>query len=347
MNKVEIVGNAHFDRRRQVAFDLREQGARPLDQGQGVPGRRRLHADEYRVLAVHLDARGPALRRQIDLGDVLQPHQGAALRLDHHPFELADIGEPGIGADVGYREIAFRLARCGLEVVGLDRRGNVVGRDPARRHPHRIEPQPHREGLAAEDVGRSDAGDGDEQRLDHAGQIIGDPGARQFIAGKADIHDRGGLSGGLGDDRVLGAGRQQVFDLLDLGHHLGQRLARIEIEPDVGDDRAGPLHQRRRQIIHTLGRGDRLLERGRDETLQETGRGAGIECRDRDRRVRQFRKLPDRQVEHCAQPDQQDQEADDERQHRASDKKIGERHRSAASFSSGSDAPAAAVPDCR
>ena len=78
------------------------------------------------MLAIHRDTRGPALGIEIDAGDVFHPHHRPVLRLDHHLGELLDTGEPGIGIDVGDREIAFGLARRRLEVIGADCRSNVA-----------------------------------------------------------------------------------------------------------------------------------------------------------------------------------------------------------------------------
>ena len=278
------------------------------------------------MLAVHHHARGPALRREVDRGDIPHPHHGAAFGLDHHVFELVDIGQPGVGADIGDRVKALRLARRRLIVVGLDRCRHVARRNAARRHSRRVEPQPHRKDLAAEDVGRGDARHRVDQRLHDAGQIVRDRGTRQLVAGKPDIHDIGGLARRLDDDRVLGRGRDQVSDLLDLGHHFGQRLVGIEIELDVGGDRAGPLDRGRGQVIDPLGGRDRLRQGRGDKALHQIRVGAGIDCGDRDRRVRQLGVLPDWQPQHRPQPDQQDQQADNQRQHRPSDKDVGERH---------------------
>ena len=70
--------------------------------------------------------------------------------------------------------------------------------------------------------------------------------------------------------------------------------------------------------------GDRLLDRRRDEALDQVGRRAGIGRGDGDRRVRQLRILPDRQAGSGLEADQQDQQADDQRQHRALDEDVGE-----------------------
>jgi hypothetical protein len=183
-----------------------------------------------------------------------------------------------------------------------------------------------RKGLAAENIGRGNAVDGRHQRLHDARQKIRDRRARQIGAGKSDIHDRRRLAGRFQDDRVLRLVRDQVFDLLHLCHDIGHRLARIVIEPDVGGDRAGALDRVRGEIIDAFGGRDRLLDRRRDKALDQIGRGAGIRGRDRDRRVVEPGILPDLQAQHRLQPDQQNEQAHDERQYRPLDKDIGESH---------------------
>ncbi len=276
MNLVEFVGDLHLHRWRQVALELGHQRAHALDQGKRVARRGRLDADEHGVLAVHRDTRCPALRREIDGGDVSHPHQRAALGLDHHVLELRDIGQPGVGADVGDREIALRLTRRRLVVIGLDRSGDIIGRDPARRHSSRIEPQPHRKRLASQNIRRGHAIDRVEQWLDHSCQIIRNCCTRYLIARKADIHDRCGLSCRLDDNRVLRTGRQQVFDLLNFSHDFGQRLVWVEVEQDIGGDRAGALNRRGSQVVDPLRRSHRLGDRRRNKALHQIGRGAGI-----------------------------------------------------------------------
>ena len=278
------------------------------------------------MLAVHLDARVPALCIEIDGGDVLHPHQRPVLRLDHHLRELLDVGEPGIGVDVGDREVAFGLPRRRLEVIGADRGGDIAGRNPARRHPRRVEPQPHGKGLPPEDVGRSDTIDRGEQRLHDPGQVIGDCGTRQFRAGEADIHDRRGLARRFDDDWVLRLFRKLELHLLDLGHDIGQRLARIVVEPDVGGDRAGSLDRGGGQVIDALRGRHRLRDRRGDEALHQIGRGAGVDRRHCNRRVRQLGVLANLQAGHRLETDQQDQQTDHQRQHRPANEDVGKGH---------------------
>ena len=295
----------------------------PLTSVQRVALRGRLHADEDRALAVEGDARVRALRRKFDGCDVLQAHEAAVLGLDDHALELVDIAQIGVGLDVGDDQKALGLAGGRLEVVRRDRRLHFIGRDVAPGHFHRIEPDAHRKGLPAEDVGGSHAVHRRQHGLDDARQIVRDRRSRQLLAGEAEIHHGRGLAGGLGDDRVVGFPRDQIFDRVHLGEHLGERLVRVEVQLDVDLDRAGALHRGRGDVVDALGGGDRLLDRRRDETRNQRRGRAGIGGGDGDHRVRQLRILADRQVGRRPQSDQQDQQADDDRQNRPLDEDIG------------------------
>src|SRR6266567_4051045 len=211
-----------------------------------------------------------------DGGFVLDPDEAAVLGLDDHALELIEVAQVGIGRHVGDDEVTLGLARGGLEVVGRDRRLDIVRRYAAPGHLDRIEPQPHRECLSAENVRRGHAVDRRQHGLDHARQIIRDRRPRQLLAGEAEIHHGRGLAGGLGHDRVVGFLRDQIFDRIHLGEDLGQRLVRIEIQLDEDLDRAGALHRRRGDVIDAFGGGHRLLDRRRDEALDQIRGRAGI-----------------------------------------------------------------------
>ena len=261
------------------------------------------------------------------VGDVLHPNEAAVLRLDDHLLELIDVAQVGIGRDVGDDEIALGLAGRGLEVVGDDRGLDVVRRHAAARHLDRIEPQPHRKCLAAENIGRGHAVDRRQHRLHHARQVIRDRRTGQLFAGEAEIHHGRGLARRLGHDRIVGFLRDQVFDRIGLGENFGQRLVRIEIQLDVDLDRRGAEHRRRSDVVDAFGRSDRLLDRRGDEALDQIRGRAGIDGGDVDHRVRQLRILPDRQHRRRPQTDQEDQQADDDRKHRTLDEDIGYGHR--------------------
>ena len=318
-----IISHLHLHRRRQVAFELRKQRAHALDQRQRVALRRCLHADEDRALAAECDARVRALGGKFDGCDILDPHEAAVLGLDDHLLELLEVPQVGVGLNVRDNKIALGLTRRGLEVVGGNRRRDVARRHTAACHPHRIEPQPHCERLPAENVGRCHAVNRRQYGLDNAREVIGDRRSRELVAGETEIHHGRGLAGGLGHDRVVRFLRDQVSDRVHLGENFGQRLVRIEVQLDVDLDRAGALHRRRGDVVDAFGGGDRLLDRGGDEALDQAGRRARIDGGDIDHRVRQFRILPDRQYAGGPQTNQQDQQADDDRQDRTLDEDIG------------------------
>ena len=317
-----IVGHLHLHRRRQVTLELRKQRTNALDQRQRVALRRRLHSDEDGVLAVEGNAGIGALGRQFDGGDVLDPHEAAVLGFDDHALELVEVAQVGVGGDVRDDEVALGLAGGGLEVVGGNRRRDIVRRHAAPGHLDRIEPQPHRKGLPTENVGRRHAVDGRQHRLHHAGEIVRYRRTRELLAGEAEIHHGGGLAGGLGDDRVVGFLGNQIFDRIHLGENFGQRLVGVEVQLDVDLDRAGPQHRRRGDIVDAFGRGDRLLDRRGDEALNQIRRRAWIGSRDVDDGIRQFRILADRHGGRRPEADQQDQQADDDRQNRTFDEDI-------------------------
>ena len=176
-----IVGDRHFDSRRQALLDLRQDRPHVVDDVERIAGRRRVDADEHRAVAVHQHRDVGALRAEIDVGDVLQPHQRAVLGLHHHVPEFVDRLEVGVGDDVGDGEVTFGLARRRLIVVGQKRARDIDRGNAARRHARRIEPHPHRISLAAENVGRRDAIDSRQQRLDVAREIVGDRRGAQLV----------------------------------------------------------------------------------------------------------------------------------------------------------------------
>ncbi len=248
-------------------------------------------------------------------------------RLHHHVLELTDILQAGIGDDVGDGEIAFRLAGRGLHVVGEQGGRDIGPGDAARRHALRVQPQAHGEAGAAGDDGGADTGHGRQHRLHRAGQIVGDLRRLHLIAGEAEDHDR---SAGIAqcallvDDRIVGLTGNLVLHLLDLRQNLGQRLVGVIIELEIDGDAALPLAGAGGDVVDALGRGDRLLQRRGDEALHQLWRRARITGRDRDRGGLQIRKLPDRQLQHGTQPDEEDQRADHGGQYRPADEEIGE-----------------------
>jgi hypothetical protein len=94
-----------------------------------------------------------------------------------------------------------------------------------------LQPDPHREGAVAEDVGALHAGDRRQPRLHHPRQVVGDLVLVEVGRGEAEIHGGELVVRGLElDDRRLGLRRQVVAHLRDLGLDLGQRRVGVVVE---------------------------------------------------------------------------------------------------------------------
>ena len=125
-----IIGDRRLQARRQLALDARHDRANAVDDRQRIGLRRSIDADEHRLQAVE-DRRGiDALRPELDLRDVAEPHQRVAARRDHQLAEGLGAVERGQRIDADLRVIAFDLAGRGGEIIGGERR---LARRPASR----------------------------------------------------------------------------------------------------------------------------------------------------------------------------------------------------------------------
>ena len=92
-----------------------------LDHVEQVGGGRDLDADIDRLLAVEADLGFVILGAERDVGDVLQPHDGAAALLDHEVAELFGRMQAGRGRQIDLHHLAFGVADAGNVVVGGER----------------------------------------------------------------------------------------------------------------------------------------------------------------------------------------------------------------------------------
>ena len=157
---------------------------------------RDLDADIDRLLAVEADLRFVILGAEHDVGDVLEPHHGAAGLLEHQVAEFFGRMQAGRGGQIDLHHLALGVADAGYVVVGGERLADVGGGEPERRELFRIEPGAQGEDLLAEQFRGLHAGHRLQLRLHHADEVIGDLVRRQRVAVKADIHgvDRSGRS---------------------------------------------------------------------------------------------------------------------------------------------------------
>ncbi len=324
MNCGRIVGDGRVEAGGQLRLDAGNHAADAVDHGQRVGLRRAVDADEHRLRSVEGRGRIGVLRPELDLGDVAEPHQRVAVRRDHQLAERLGVVERGQRVDADLGVVALHLAGGGDEVVGDERVADVVGGDAARRHLDRVEPDAHGEGLAAENLRVGDAVDRLQLRLDDADEIVGDLRRGHHRRIERQVHQRGALPGLLDDDRIVGVLRQHAAHLVDLRQRVGHRPVGIGVEAQVQGDGRDVLLRGRRQRVDAVGARHRLLDRRGDEALDDVGVGAGIGRGDGDRRVRRQWKLADLQLQPGDAADQQDQQADDGRQHRPANEEIGE-----------------------
>ena len=320
-----IVGDGRVEPRRQLLLYARHEGGDAVDHGQRIGFRRAVDADEHGLETVEHRRRIRGLRSELDLlRDVPKSDQRVAVSGHHELAEGLRAVEGGQRVDADLGEVALHLARGGGEIVGRERRAHIVGRHPLRRHTRGIEPDAHRENLAAEKLRVRDAIDGLQAGLDDAGEIVGDLRRRHHVGIEAHVHERKTLSRLLDDDGIIGLARQEATHLVDLGQRVRHRPVGIGVEPQVERDRRDVLLRTRHQRVDALRARHRLFDRRGYEALDHVGGRARIGRGDGDRRVRGLRKLADLELVQRHQPDQQDEQAHHARQHRPADEEIGE-----------------------
>ena len=283
------------------------------------------HTGKYCGLAGITHQRVIVLGAQLDVSDVLQPHDGVIPLVDHQAPEVLGTVHIGIGGEVGLHQRTFGTADGGKVIVGGQRRPDLRRTDVQRCHVVRLEPDPHCKGARAEDLNPLYSRDRSQARLHHPSQVVGDLFGRQDLRPEAEI-GRGKLRVGRlhTDRRHLGLGRQVVAHLIDLGGDVGERLGGVIVELEPRSDDRDALQTLRLDIVNAFSCGYCSLERRRDEAAHQFGAGADIHGGDLHRGVFAERILAHAQRMPGAQPGDDDQQIDHCRQHRATDKQIGE-----------------------
>ena len=257
--------------------------------------------------------------------------------LDDELTELFRRAQIGVGDQVHRHHRALRSPERRQVVVPRQRLSKRRRRDAVRRHPVRLEPDPHGERAVAEDVGALDAADGAQLRLHDAHQVVGDLVLIEIGRREAEVHRRELRVRRLQfDDRRLGLRRQIVADLRHLRLNLRQRGVGVVVELQVHGDRAERLRARRLHVVDAVGAGDDALERRRDEPAHEVGVRAHVDRGHTDHRDVAAWILPDAQRADRLQARDQDDQIDDDRENRPPDEQIGEAHQLSSGFGLGS-----------
>ena len=150
-------------------------------------------------------------------------------------------------------------------------------RDAEGRHLVRLEPDAHREGAVAENLGALHAADGAQLRLHDAHEVVGDLVLIEILRREAEVR-RGELAVGRlqVDDRRFRFGRKLIAHLRHLRLDLRQRGVGVVVEFQVNGDRADALRARRLEVVDAVRAGDDALERRGDESAHEIGIRADV-----------------------------------------------------------------------
>ena len=319
-----IVGYRRLQAGREGFLELGEFLVDQLDRGQRVAVGGAVDGDVDRGNAVEHDQRVVTLGAEFDIGDIAQAHHVHAVVADHETPENVRIARVGNRVDVGLHQLAAGCTGGRLVVLLADCVDDIGRRNVQRGHPHRVHPDAHRVGLAAENFGRGDAAHGRQRRLHGAQQVIGYLDVGKALAVKAVIGQREPHGRLLGDDRVFGLGRQLAANRSHLGADFGQRSVGIDAEFHVHLDARNAVAAAGAHEVDSFGTGDDLLDWSADKSLDQLCAGARVGGRDTDHRGLELRILPHLGVEECLQAEQHDQRADDHGQYRAPDEIIRE-----------------------
>ena len=258
---------------------------------QGIGARGLFDADEDRRYALVERGRVVVLGPQLDGRHVTQAHQGLSVGAQDQVTEVLHPAHVRIGAQVHGEIAVLEPAHPGEIVVAHQDGLDVRGRHPQGRHAPGVQPDPHGEGLVADQPRLGHPRDGLELWLDHPQQVVGDLGLIHVLAVEGHVHQGRGIARGGVDDRVLGLPGQDVALARHLGLDLRHRRLGVVVEDHVGLDGGLALNAGGGQVIDPRRLGHRLLQGGGDEGLDQVAAGPRVAGGDGHHRVLGLRVL--------------------------------------------------------
>ena len=312
-------------------FQLLHFGADEVGRGQGVEAGQLVDRQRHRRFAIQGAGLVITLGAELDAGDVPHADDAAvAIGLQRHVAELIGVGQPAQGGHGVLEDLAPRhgrlsdLPRRHLDVLLLDGRHDVAGREIARGHLFRVQPQPHAV-VALAQVG-------DIAHAGQAGQLVAklDRGVVAQIevvaaaVGREQVDDHQHVGRFLLHQHALAGDQVGQHRLRQRHAVLHQHLGHVQVDAQPERDRerviavVGAL---RRHVEHAFHAVDLLLDGGRHRVGHQLGVGAGIGGRHLHRGRRNFRVLGDRKHQDGDQAGQ----GNDDRQHRSEDRSIDEK----------------------
>ncbi len=243
----------------QILDDLGQGGPHAAGDVQRVGGGLLDDADRDRRFAG--EPGGVALRQgaQLDARNVAQLDREVVGVLDDDLLELLRRRQPGLRENGELAIVALDAARRDLDVLGADRRLDLLNRDVVGRHAGPIEPDAHGVAPLAADLDLGDAGDvlhpvGDE--------AVGEIGQLKRVVSRADQRqeqDRLRIRLDLGDDRLVDLGRHTAAHAADAVAHVRRGDVGIDVGPETHRDVALLLAAGRGDDLDALDARDRVL----------------------------------------------------------------------------------------
>ncbi len=175
-----VVDDVVFEPLRKPLGRIRHGLADVLGGGERIRARALEYRDRDRRIEVEIGVRRIVEAGELGAADILEPHHRVRRLLDDDIGELLGIGEPAerLHRDLERARLLDRRlvedARGDLDVLRLQRLGDVVRRHAERLQAGGIEPDPHRIVAAAEHDDRADAIDARQRVLDLQRGVVGD-----------------------------------------------------------------------------------------------------------------------------------------------------------------------------
>src|SRR5690606_4132976 len=196
--------------------------------------------------------------------------------------ELVGVGDAPRDAHELFLVTALEAAGRDLEVLPLDRAGDLGDGDAERLHLLGVEIDADPALESAGDLDLTHAVDGFEAS---AHRLVGEgrelDGA-QRARREGEREDRLLVRVELEDDRFLDVVREVAAHEVDAGPDVLRGLVAVTLEVELDDDERDALEGLGRDSVHALDRIERLLEAARDLALHDLGARAGIDGLDDD-----------------------------------------------------------------
>ena len=219
-----------------------------------------------------------------DAADIVDPDRGAIAVRDDHLAERARLHELAVGADLIRLLLPLQGAERQFDGAVRDRRRDIVDAEPARRQRGWVHLDRRGIFLLPEDDDLPDPGQHRDALCQIQVGILIELVQGHHIGGQSENQDRlvSRVDLAVGR-RVRQVFRQDAARLVDRRLHVGGGAVDIARQVELQRDRRGPLHIRRRDLVHPRQCRELALERLRHRGRHDLRAGARQRRADADR----------------------------------------------------------------